>query len=177
MSFSRTVAFLLALVVLLGALPAAADQSKGSTRLALDLDWAMPSGQHGFDSGPGGAIRLGEQSDLTLVQLVGELGGGYQPFSGTRGAKLYSGFIGGRIAFGKILEPGLYGHLGIAHLDIDNGPGSRTAPRLDAGLFLDLTVLPLVNVGVHGGYYSFLAGGGQPAFNYFVAGLHGALVF
>ncbi len=174
MTATRIVPFLIGAAVFLVALPAAA---KGSTRLALDLDWAMPSGQHGFNSGPGGAIRLGEQTDLVLAQLVGELGGGYQPFSGTRGAKLYTGFIGGRIAFGKILEPGLYGHLGIAHLHVNDGPGSRTAPRLDAGLFLDLTVLPLVNVGVHGGYDSFLAGSGQPAFNYFVAGLHGALVF
>lgn len=176
MSARRLVPFLVASVVLLVAASASAEPHKGSSRLALDLDYAMPAGEHGFHSGLGGAIRLGEKANLALVSLTGEIGGGYQPFSGL-GAKLYSGFIGGRIGLGGILEPGVYGHLGLSHIHFDLGSGTRTAPRLDGGLYLDLTALPLVDVGIHGGYDSVLSTNRYPAFNYFIVGAHAAIAF
>jgi hypothetical protein len=165
-------------VLLLAAPPALAEDHPGtSTVLALDLNYAGPISEPGVDGGPGGAIRFGQQLDLALIQLTGELGAGYQPFNGTPSPKLYSGFLGGRLALGKILEPGIFGHIGVAHLSAGTGAVSRTAPLLDVGLFLDLTVLPLVNVGVHGGYNVMTPSSNQNAFHYYDVGVNGALVF
>lgn len=169
-----------AIAVLLLAAPcafAAGSNPGTSTQLALDLNYAGPISDPGVEGGPGGAIRFGEQVGLGLFQLTGELGAGYQPFNGTPSPKLYSGFLGGRLALGKILEPGIFGHIGVAHLSAGTGGVSRTAPLFDVGLFLDLTVLPLVNVGVHGAYNVMTPSSNQDAFHYYDVGVHGALVF
>lgn len=174
MTLSRLVPiFAACTATLLVAPPALAD----STRLGLDLQYGWPINEAGVDHGPGGALRLGKQLDLVALQLTGEIGGGYQTFAGPARLKLYSGFIGGRISVGKILEPGIYGHVGVGHLTASAGDASRTAPDFDAGLFLDLTLLPLVNVGVHGGYDYLAGSNGAGGFDYAVAGVHAALVF
>lgn len=175
---SRLIACLVCLILSFAAWPARADdnsRSSGGSRLALDLQYAYPIHQDGVSAGPGGALRFGKQLDLLLVSFTGELGAGYQTFGGAGAPKLYSGFVGGRIAVGKILEPGIYGHLGVGHASA--AAASRTAPFFDAGLFLDLTVLPLVDIGVHGGYDVLTPGDGAPAFKYWVGGAHAALVF
>jgi hypothetical protein len=148
----------------------------GSTTIALDLEYAGDIDEDDIEGGSGGAIRLGRQADLVAITLTGEIGGGYHGFGGDADLRVYRGFLGGRLQVGKILEPGIYGHLGIAKLDVDPGD-SRTAPTFDAGLFLDLTVLPLVDVGVHAGYDTVLGTGDANAFDYWVAGAHAALVF
>lgn len=148
----------------------------GHTQLALDLEYAGPIDQGDVTPGVGGAIRLGSQADLLLLSLTGEIGGSYHQFGGVPDVTVYRGFLGGRISVGKILEPGLYGHLGVGSLSLDPGD-SRTAATFDAGLFLDLTVLPLVDLGIHGGYVTLLGNDDLDAFDYYVAGAHGALVF
>ncbi len=151
------------------------DDHGGKTTLALDLEYAGPIDEGSVKGGSGGALRLGREADLVLVSLTGEIGGSYHSFSGTPDVSVWRGFVGGRFAVGKILEPGVYGHLGIGRLSVD--PGSRTSPTFDGGLFLDLTVLPLVDLGVHAGYDTVLGKDGAQAFDYYVAGAHAALVF
>lgn len=152
------------------------DDGGASTTLALDLEYAGPIDEDPVTGGSGGAVRLGRQADLVLVTLTGEIGGSYHGFGGSPDVTVYRGFIGGRLQVGKILEPGIYGHLGVGKLNVDPGD-ARTAPTFDAGLFLDLTVLPLVDVGVHVGYDTVLGGEDSNAFDYYVAGAHAALVF
>jgi hypothetical protein len=152
------------------------DDDGGKTTLALDLEYAGPIDEGEVKGGSGGAVRLGRQADLVLVSLTGEIGGSYHGFGGTPDVTVYRGFLGGRLQVGKILEPGIYGHLGVGKLNADPGD-SRTAPTFDAGLFLDLTVLPLVDLGLHAGYDTVLGSGDAPAFDYWVAGAHAALVF
>lgn len=152
------------------------DGGGGKTTLALDLEYAGTIDEGDVEAGSGGAVRLGRQADLVLVKLTGELGGSYHGFSGSPDVTIYRGFIGGRLQVGKVLEPGIYGHLGVGKLNVDPGD-SRTSPTFDAGLFLDLTVLPLVDVGVHLGYDTVLGSGDANAFDYYVAGAHAALVF
>lgn len=148
----------------------------GRTQLALDLEYAIPIDQGDVTTGAGGAIRLGSQTDLLLLSLTGEIGGSYHQFGGVPDVTAYRGFLGGRISVGKILEPGVYGHWGVGSLSLDPGD-SRTAATFDAGLFLDLTVLPLVDLGIHAGYVTLLGNDELDAFEYYVAGAHAALVF
>jgi hypothetical protein len=154
---------------------ASAAYASSGTAIGVDLDYAHGINEPGVDSGTGFNVRLGYKLDLLLAQLTPEVGGGYHSFSGDGNAKFSQGFVGGRLAFGKILEPGLYAHLGYGHVsEVDD---SRSGATADAGLTLDLTILPLIDLGVHGGYDGLLKTGNSPAFDTYVLGVHGALVF
>jgi hypothetical protein len=155
-----------------------ADASSG-TAIGVDLDYAHGINETGVDSGTGFNVRLGYKLDLLLAQITPEVGGGYHTFAGDANAKFSQGFVGGRLAFGKILEPGLYAHLGYGHVSADSGGGSigHSGATADAGVFLDLTILPVIDLGVHAGYDGMLKSGGYGAFDTFVAGVHGSVIF
>jgi hypothetical protein len=154
---------------------ASAAHASSGTAIGVDLDYAHGINEQGVGSGTGFNVRLGYKLDLLLAQLTPEVGGGYHSFSGDASAKFSQGFVGGRLAFGKILEPGLYAHVGYGHVgEFDTGRSGATA---DAGLTLDLTILPLIDLGVHAGYDGLLKTGDFPAFDTYVLGVHGALVF
>lgn len=146
------------------------------TQLALDLEYAGPIDHGGVTSGAGGAVRLGRRTDLLLLSLTGEIGGSYHRFGGVPEVTVHRGFLGGRLSVGKLLEPGIHGHVGLGSLGGEPG-GSRTTPTVDLGLFLALTVLPLVDVGLHAGYVTLLGTDDASAFDYYLAGAHAALVF
>ncbi|HEY2410509.1 MAG TPA: hypothetical protein VGI10_31105 [Polyangiaceae bacterium] len=148
-----------------------------ATVLAADLDWTGGIGERGVSTGQGGAIRLGYKLDMVLASLTPEVGGGYHWFRGAADASLKQGFLGGRLRFGKILEPGVYAHLGYGVLD-EAVPGAGfSGVSADAGVSLDLTLLPVLDLGVHAGYNGILANSEHAAFDSYVLGLQAALVF
>jgi hypothetical protein len=149
--------------------------ASSGTAIGVDLDYAHGINEPGVSSGTGFGVRLGYKLDLLLAQITPEVGGGYHTFAGDADAKFSQGFVGGRLAFGKILEPGLYAHLGYGHV-VEGGLG-RSGATGDAGITLDLTLLPLIDLGVHAGYDGLLKSGDDPAFDSYVLGVHGALVF
>jgi hypothetical protein len=155
--------------------PAALAAKPNKTQLALDLDFVHPISESSVDAGGGGALRLGQQLDLVALSLTGELGFGYHSFGGTADPREYAGFAGGRIAIGKFLEPGAFFHVAASRL-VDDIAGSW-APEVDFGLFLDLTVFPLVDLGVHGSYVHRFATDDASTFRYMVVGPHVALLF
>ena len=148
---------------------------KSKTILAFDLDLVAPLREPRADIGGGGALRLGRKMDLVLVSLTPEIGGGYDRFNGDANARLYRGFIGGRLGFGKLIEPSVFAHIGVGKLDADFG--NHTAATFDAGIALDLTFLPLINLGAHASYNSLLSQGNYSSFDWLALGLHVALVF
>jgi hypothetical protein len=157
--------------------PAHAEEGRrggGKTHIAVDFDFTTPVSENSTNSGGGGAIRLGQKFDLLVISFTPELGGGYHGFGGNDDRKLYSGFLGGRLGFGKILEPSIFGHLGVGRLE---GLQARTAPILDAGVALDLTILPLIDLGVHGAYNVMMPKDDGSAFKFVTLGAHAALVF
>ncbi|MBW8885977.1 MAG: hypothetical protein JF612_14655 [Planctomycetia bacterium] len=81
--------------------------------------------------------------------------------------------MGGRFAVGKIIEPSIFGHVGVGHVQ---GFETRTAPIMDAGLALDFTLLPLIDLGVHGGYNVMLPRNDGSALKFFTLGAQAALV-
>ena len=141
--------------------------------IAVDFDANAAVNTPGTNSGGGGALRVGNKLDLFLISLTPEIGGGYHAFGGPNDARLYSGFVGGRLGVGKILEPSIFGHLGVGHV---SGIEDRTAPLMDVGLALDLTLLPLIDLGVHGGYNAMFPRDNGTALKFMTVGAQAALV-
>jgi hypothetical protein len=68
-------------------------------------------------------------------------------------------------------------HAGIGHLSLPDSLPSHTAFSYDAGAFLDLTLLPLLDLGVHGAYNRVTPGDEVEAFEWATVGAHAALIF
>jgi hypothetical protein len=153
--------------------PSRKDSDKSKTHIAVDFDFGTALDAPGTKAGGGGALRLGQEFDLLLISLTPEFGGGYHAFGGNDETRLYSGFIGGRLAVGKIIEPSVFAHLGLAHT---NGLENRTAPIMDAGLAIDLTILPLIDLGFHAGYNAMFPRDDGSALKFVTLGAQAALV-
>lgn len=145
----------------------------GKTHIALDFDFDSALSAPETTRGGGGALRIGQKLDLILVSLTPEIGGGYHAFGGNDQTKVYTGFLGGRFGVGKIIEPSIFGHVGFGRVE---GLETRTAPMLDGGLALDFTLLPLIDIGVHGGYNVMFPRDDGSALKFFTLGAQAALV-
>lgn len=150
--------------------------AKSGTSIGVDIDYTNGINEPAVSSGTGFNGRLGYKLDLKLLQLTPEIGGAYHTFAGDAGATFAQGIVGGRVSFLKVLEPGVYAHLGYGHLS-GSGRDGRSGATADVGVTLDLTLLPLVDIGVHGGYNGMLKSGDYQAFDSYVLGVHGALIF
>jgi hypothetical protein len=149
------------------------DHDKSKTHIAVDFDFGTALDAPGTKNGGGGALRLGQKFDLLLISLTPEIGGTYHAFGGHDETRLYSGLIGGRLGIGKIVEPSIYGHLGLAHVA---GLETRTAPIMDAGLAIDLTLLPLIDLGFHAGYNAMFPRDDGSALKFVTLGAQAAIV-
>ncbi|HEY0465711.1 MAG TPA: hypothetical protein VGC79_15970 [Polyangiaceae bacterium] len=151
--------------------------AKSGTSIGADIDYTNGIDEPTANKGGSGFNgRLGYKLDLKLLQLTPEIGGAYHAFGGDAGVKLAQGIAGARVSFLKVLEPGAYAHIGYGHLSGNVGDG-RSGATVDAGLTLDLTLLPLVDIGIHGGYNALLKSADSPAFDSYVLGVHAALIF
>jgi hypothetical protein len=149
--------------------------ASASPTIGADLDIGFPLHSRG-DSGGGFGIRLGQELHVPLLVLTPEIGFTYHNFSGDYGPKIYRGIIGARLGIGEILRPGAFVHVGLGHFVPTIGD-NQNAFTLDAGGFLDLTVIPFLNVGVHVAYNRVDADYSSGAYAFLTAGLHAALVF
>ena len=146
------------------------DRGPGGTRLAFDLDYANRLDSD--DAGMGGAVRFGREYDVLLLSLTPEFMGELHTFSGPSDLVHFAGLAGGRATIGKIIEPGVFAHVGAGHVNL---PGdSLTGLALDLGVTLDLTVIPAVDLGVHGAYDA-LTWADEPAFDWYRVGAHIAI--
>jgi hypothetical protein len=82
---------------------------------------------------------VGYSADLGLVSVVPEV-------AVAKFSDIWIPKIGGRIQVGKVIEPGVYGHL-LLPLFRQESPVSGW----DAGAVLDFTAAPMIDVGLHGG--------------------------
>jgi len=121
----------------------------GGTRLALDLDYANGL-EPGVEGGMGGAIRFGREYDLVLLSLTPEFMGSFHQFSGAGDPTQFAGMAGGRATIGKIIEPGVFAHVGAGHASLPTD--DLTGIAMDLGVTLDLTLIPILDIGVHGAY-------------------------
>jgi hypothetical protein len=147
------------------------DEGPGGTRLAFDLDYANGI-DAGVDSGWGGAVRFGREYDIVLLSLTPEFMGSFHRFSGAGEPLQFAGLAGGKAALGKIVEPGVFAHVGVGHANL---PGDdMTGLAFDLGLALDLTLVPAVDLGVHAAYDA-LTWGDEGTFDWYRLGAHLAI--
>jgi hypothetical protein len=155
-----------------------ADRARADTAIAVDFEARVPIDLDNVSSAPALGIRLGQQLHLPFLILTPELGFNWGHFGD--GPTIYRGIAGARVGFGEVLRFGVNAHIGFGHYSWEFGgiESSRTGLTLDGGLFLDLTVLPLVDVGVHMGY-ARMAGNdddGVEPLQWLAFGLHAALI-
>ena len=151
------------------------NQDEEATRLmlALDLDHTSPIDATGVDNGGGGALRIGSELDMILVSLIPEVVLGYHTFGGPADASTLTGSLGGRIRFLKIVEPGIFAHAGLGRI---GGDDPHTGFAFDAGVTVDLTILPLIDLGVHAAWNRVFGGEDHAGLSYATVGAHVALV-
>ncbi len=100
----------------------------------------MPLDENGLDLGIGTGLRVGVPLGLVGVHLVPEAGLTLWPGAGT----LIVPEVGARVRFGKLIEPGAY-----AHALFPLGDTYQTG--WDAGLSLDVTAVPKLDLGLQAG--------------------------
>jgi hypothetical protein len=171
---SLVIAGLVASAWLLSAPAARADLAIGA-----DLETVVPLEFDQVDAGPAFGIRIGAQLHLPLITLTPEVGFHYASF--TDGPNVYRGIVGGRVGIGELLRFGVFAHLGFARQvwELAARDVSHTALTLDAGLFLDLTIIPLIDIGVHMSYGRVGANEDRniDANQWLAFGVHAALIF
>ena len=159
------------------ALWAAPSTARADLTIAGDLEADVPVSLEGISAGPGFALRIGYQLHLPLVTLTPEIGFHYASFDPE--PTLYRGIAGGRLGIGEVFRVGVFAHIGIGHASIDTGliDASHTAFTFDLGAFLDLTILPLIDIGIHVGYGNLSPDGDGDALQWIPIGAHVAIVF
>ena len=152
-------------VALLGILTgfATRDANAASTEVAVDVGTQIVA-VNGDAASPTFGLRLGREIDLKVARFVPEAGLVGIPSTS------FVGVIGGaRMSFLRLIEPGLYAHLGYGGVFGD--PGWLTA---DGGLQVDLAV-PHVRLGVHSGVE--VRKNATTVTPILVAGIHTGVVF
>ena len=165
--------------LLAAALLALSASVPGSARadwtLAGDLEADVPVSLERISAGF--AVRIGYQLHLPLLTLTPEIGFHYAGFDPE--PSLYRGIAGGRLGIGEVFRVGVFAHVGVGHASFDTvvGDVSHTAFTFDLGAFLDLTILPLIDIGIHAGYGNLSPEGEEDALQWIPLGAHVAIVF
>jgi hypothetical protein len=148
---------------------------RGKLMIALDLDYSTALAHSNVDEGGGGGLRIGLERDYFLVTLIPELQlDTHRLTADPTDATISTAKVGGRIRFLKILEPGVFAHAGLGHIGGDR-VYEHTGIAFDAGFTLDLTILPLVDIGLHTAW-TRIFGDEASGVSYITAGAHLALV-
>jgi len=157
----------------------AAEVARADIAIAADVETLVPIEYDNIDPGPGFGIRLGAQIHLPLITLTPEIGFTWASFGD--GPEIYRGILGARVGLGEVLRFGVFAHLGFGHQswELATVDVSHTGVTMDAGLFLDLTIIPLIDVGVHMGYGRLSANEDEniDPNQWLAFGLHAAIVF
>ena len=155
-----------------------APSARAELAIAADFEALMPLDIDDVKTAPGFGVRLGYQLHLPLFAITPELG--YKWASFKNGAVINRGIAGARFAIGEVFRFGVSAHLGFGHRseEYQAVEHSNVGMSFDGGLFLDLTVIPLLDVGAHIDY-GRLAGDateGLEVLQWVTFGLHAALI-
>ncbi|HEY2733067.1 MAG TPA: hypothetical protein VGI70_03740 [Polyangiales bacterium] len=156
---------------------------QAETTVGVDLFAVAPIDSNYHKAGGGFGIRLGEELHLPLLAVVPEVGFTYASFA-TSGLSVYRGIVGLRAGIGEIIRFGALAHVGFGQLSVDSEPALHRVGEanhlgftMDGGLFLELTLLPLINIGVHAIYNRLEGRKEGDALQWMQFGVHAALVF
>lgn len=162
----------------------APEVARADIAIAADLDVLVETANERIDSGGGAAVRLGWQLHLPLFALTPEIGFGWGKFGD--GPTVYRGIAGVRLGVGEVIRFGAFTHLGVAGSDYESDvvDESSSGFTYDVGAFFDVTLIPLLDVGVHLAY-NHLSGEDEDVLDaptlgnlgWMTFGVHAALVF
>lgn len=149
--------------------------ARADIALAGDLEFDAPADTD-LDTAPAFGVRLGWQHHLPLLVFTPELGYHHAAFG--EALTLNRALAGARLGIGEVFRIGAYGHIGVANAAYHSpsGDSSLTDITYDVGGFLDFTLLPLLDVGVHAGYARVRTDDRDPL-KWIPIGAHVALVF
>lgn len=153
--------------------------ARADTTIGADLDLQVPLEINNVSTGAGFGIRIGQELHLPLIGVNPEFAFYYASFSKDAPPKVYRGVAGGRIGVGELIRFGVLAHIGFGYVDWEPKPDdfSHSGLTYDAGIFLDITALPLLNIGIHGTYNRMTAKDDQPeTLHWLSLGVHATLV-
>jgi hypothetical protein len=150
------------------------EKARAEVPFSVDANYAKPldvgDATHGF----GGQLRFGPRLDLKLITLDSEIVAGGVAFYDAQGdpaAQSYHGLLGPRLGILWGLRPSVFSHLGVGHTRFAPDQ-NQTSLAGDLGLALDITFLPVIDIGGQAAW-NFVAGDGtSPQTQYLTAGLH-----
>lgn len=139
-------------------------------------DFASAVDEDLIDAGGGGVLFAGLQRNVGQVALISELVLSHHVLDAqtSSNAAVTAAKFGGRLRFLKDFEPGLFVHVGGGRVSGDPLFAS-TDLAFDVGASLDLTLLPLVDLGTHVAWNRVFGGMGG-GLSYVTVGIHAALV-
>jgi hypothetical protein len=143
--------------------------------VGFDPDLAFPIDSPG-NTGGGFVARLGYELRLPLITSTPEIAFSYAGFGGDRGPNVYRALAGIRLGFGEIVRVGPLAHIGYGHLVPPHAPNADGF-TWDVGAFANLTLIPVLNIGVHVVYNSIAATDTSSTYKYLTTGLELGLVF
>lgn len=165
------------LALVLGAvLSLAAGSARADVAVAADLELDVPLDLD-VNTATAFALRVGWQLHLPLFAITPEVG--YHHASFGDDVTLNRAFAGVRVAVGEIFRVGAFGHVGYGDAAFRSGGDDQdlSDATYDVGGFIDFTVLPLLDLGVHAGYGLVKAGNGRDPLDWVPVGIHAALIF
>jgi hypothetical protein len=165
----RGPAFIVLPLALAAAVSFASRPAGAQNKLSLDAGAAFPDGS-GNGDGWGAGLRFGHEWDLALISLTPELALSYHNFSGANDPSTIAFLGGGRVAIGFVIEPSVFVHAGVGH--VDGHTISHTSLAYDLGAALDLTVLPVIDFGPHLVFSGIAGDSGSQAFSWLEIGGH-----
>jgi hypothetical protein len=172
--FAKASSFAAALTtVSLISIPAMAEDE-----IAVDVEaaWADdPNESNGFGVG----LRAGHVWDIAIITITPELGASYHDFDGAADPTAWDVKAGGRFGIDLLLEPSVYAHAGFGHFGyhLPDGDVSQTSLAYDVGAALDITVLPVIDFGVHATFAGIAGNDEVDPFSWIAVGGHVAFAF
>lgn len=172
-SISRAMLPKVAALPFLAAVLLVSHGAQAQKQVSLDIEAALPAND-GHDDGWGLGARVGNKWDLVLVSLTPEVGFNYHAFGGPPNAEAFAVVAGGRIGIGFVIEPSAFIHAGIGHVGFDTPAGDygRTSLAYEGGLALDLTLLPVIDIGAHAALAGIAGDADEDAFSWLAIGGH-----
>jgi hypothetical protein len=146
--------------------------------IAVDVEaaWADdPDDTNGLGVG----LRVGHVWDIAIITITPELGASYHDFNGASDPTAWDVKAGGRFGIDLLLEPSVYAHAGLGHFgyDLPGGDVSHTSLAYDVGAALDITVLPVIDFGVHATFAGIAGNDEIDPFSWIAVGGHVAFAF
>jgi hypothetical protein len=149
--------------------------ARAAVAVAADLEVDAASDSD-LGTAPAIAVRLGWQLHLPLIVFTPEMG--YHHVAFGEELTLDRAFAGARLGIGEVFRIGAFGHVGVAHAAFRSAAEGQdvTDVTIDVGGFLDFTLLPVLDVGLHAGYGRVRTDDGD-TLEWVPVGIHLALIF